>query len=35
MASQLSTKVKLYCADNGVSTIDFTKDIMLMDNSDG
>ncbi len=35
MASQLSTKVKLYCADNGVSSIDFTKDVMLQDNSDG
>ena len=33
--AQLSTKVKLYCEANGVSNVDFTKDVMLQDDSDG
>tara|TARA_B100000902_G_scaffold352111_1_gene362537 strand:- start:24 stop:350 length:327 start_codon:yes stop_codon:yes gene_type:complete len=33
--AQLSTKVKLYAEANGVSTIDFTKDIMLQDDGSG
>ena len=33
MAS-LSTKVKLYCEANS-KTVDFTKDVLLQDNSDG
>jgi len=33
MAS-LSTKVKLYCAANS-KTVDFTKDVLLQDDSDG
>ena len=32
---QLSTKIKLYCEANGVSNVDFTKDVMLQDDSDG
>ena len=32
---QLSTKIKLYCDANGVSNVDFTKDVMLQDDSDG
>jgi len=27
----LSTKIKLYCEANGVSNVDFTKDVMLQD----
>jgi len=34
MAS-LSSKVKQYCADNGVAEVDFTKDVMLQDDSNG
>ena len=34
MAS-LSSKVSKYAADNGVASIDFTKDVMLQDDSDG
>ena len=34
MAS-LSTKIKMYAAANGVADIDFTKDVMLQDDSDG
>ena len=34
MAS-LSRKVKQYCADNGVASIDFTKDVLLQDDSNG
>ena len=34
MAS-LSSKVKQYCADNGVASVDFTKDVMLQDDSNG
>ena len=33
--AQLSTKIKLYCEDNGVSDVDFMKDVILQDNSDG
>ena len=33
--AQLSTKIKLYCEANGVSEVDFTKDVMLQDDSDG
>jgi hypothetical protein len=34
MASK-SMKIKLYCEANGVSNVDFTKDVMLQDDSDG
>ena len=34
MAS-LSSKVRQYCADNGVAEVDFTKDVMLQDDSNG
>ena len=30
-----STKIKLYCEANGVSNVDFTKDVMLQDDSNG
>ena len=33
--ANLSTKIKLYCEANGVSNVDFTKDVMLQDDSDG
>mgnify|MGYP003116618908 FL=1 len=33
--AQLSTKIKLYCEANGVSNIDFTKDVILQNDSDG
>ena len=33
--AQLSTKIKLYCETNGVSNVDFMKDVMLQDDSDG
>ena len=33
--AQLSTKIKLYAAANGVANVDFMKDVMLQDNSDG
>ena len=33
--AQLSTKIKLYCEANGVSDVDFTKDVMLQDDSNG
>ena len=33
--AQLSTKIKLYCEANGVSNVDFQKDVMLQDDSDG
>ena len=33
--AQLSTKIKLYCDANGVSNVDFTKDVMLQEDSDG
>ena len=34
MAS-LSSKVTQYCADNGVASVDFSKDVMLQDDSNG
>ena len=34
MAS-LSSKFKQYCADNGVAEVDFTKDVLLQDDSNG
>ena len=34
MAS-LSSKVKTYCANNGVASVDFTKDVLLQDDSNG
>jgi len=34
MAS-LSSKVKTYCANNGVANVDFTVDVMLQDDSNG
>ena len=33
--AQLSTKIKLYCDANGVSNVDFLKDVLLQDDSDG
>ena len=33
--AQLSTKIKEYCKANGVSDVDFKKDVMLQDDSDG
>jgi hypothetical protein len=35
--ANLSTKIKikLYCEANGVSNVDFSKDVMLQDDSDG
>ena len=33
--AQLSTKIKLYCEANGVSNVDFTKDVLLQDDSNG
>ena len=33
--AQLSTKIKSYCEANGISEVDFTKDVMLQDDSDG
>ena len=33
--AQLSTKIKLYCDANGVSNVDFQKDVMLQEDSDG
>ena len=34
MAS-LSSKVKQYCADNGVASVDFMADVLLQDDSNG
>jgi hypothetical protein len=34
MAS-LSSKVRQYCADNGVASVDFMKDVLLQNDSDG
>jgi hypothetical protein len=34
MAS-LSSKVKTYCANNGVANVDFTVDVLLQDDSNG
>jgi len=33
--AQKSTLVKLYCADNGVSNVDFTTDVLLQDDGQG
>ena len=33
--ANLSTKIKMYAAANGVSDVDFSKDVMLQDDSDG
>ena len=33
--AQLSTKIKLYAKANDVSSVDFTSDVKLQDNSDG
>ena len=33
--ANLSTKVKIWCANNGVANVDFMKDVMLQDDSDG
>ena len=33
--ANLSTKIKLYCEANGVSNVDFTTDVRLVDHSDG
>ena len=33
--ANLSTKIKMYCDANGVSEIDFLKDVKLQDDSDG
>ena len=33
--AQLSTKIKEYCKANSVSDVDFQKDVILQDDSDG
>ena len=33
--AQLSTKIKLYAAANGVASIDFNSDVMLQDDGQG
>ena len=33
--AQLSTKIKSYCEANGVSNVDFMKDVLLQDDSNG
>ena len=33
--ANLSTKIKMYAAANGFADVDFTKDVMLQDDSDG
>ena len=33
--AQLSNKIKEYCKANGVSDVDFTTDVRLVDHSDG
>mgnify|MGYP003125518741 CR=1 FL=1 len=33
--ADLSTKIKMYCDANGVSSVDFMKDVSLQDDSDG
>ena len=33
--ANLSTKIKMYAAANGVADVDFIKDVMLQDDSDG
>jgi hypothetical protein len=33
--ANLSTKIRMYAAANGVAEVDFMKDVMLQDDSDG
>jgi len=33
--ANLSTKIKMYCEANGVSNVDFIKDVLVQDDSDG
>ena len=33
--AQLSTKIEKYCSNMGVASVDFMKDVMLQDDSDG
>ena len=33
--AQLSTKIEKYCSNMGVASVDFGKDVMLQDDSDG
>ena len=33
--SNLSTQIKIYAANNGVSDVDFMKDVLLQDDSNG
>ena len=33
--ANLSTKIKMYAEENGVSDVDFTTDVRLIDHSDG
>ena len=33
--AQLSSKIQMYCQANGVASVDFQKDVMLQDDSDG
>ena len=33
--ANLSTKIKMYAAANGVANVDFMKDVILQDDSDG
>ena len=33
--ANLSNKIRMYCDANGVSEVDFMKDVMLQDDSDG
>ena len=33
--ANLSTKIKMYAAANGVANVDFTKDVKLQDDSNG
>jgi hypothetical protein len=33
--ANLSTKIKMYAAANGVASVDFMNDVMLQDDSDG
>nr|BAR25918.1 Phage-like element PbsX protein XkdW [uncultured Mediterranean phage uvMED] len=33
--AQLSNKIKSYCEANGISNVDFRKDVMLQDDSNG
>ena len=33
--AQLSSKIQMYCSNMGVASVDFQKDVMLQDDSDG